>query len=120
MQRSNGPRTIRRFSFASPCRFKKLADMHEHDQPSSNPLPARPGFPSGSRTSLRQVLWALVFALTLPAILIAAAGFYSGYRTEQEAMDLRLQETARALSLSLDREIEKSEMALRVLALSPH
>ncbi|WP_165820223.1 PAS domain-containing protein [Microvirga sp. KLBC 81] len=72
------------------------------------------------RTSLRQVLWGLVFALTLPAILIAAAGFYSGYHAERVATDLRLQETSRALSLSLDREIEKSEMALRVLALSPH
>lgn len=72
-----------------------------------------------SRTSLRQVLWGLVFALTLPAVLIAATGFYAGYRAEREAMDQRLQETARALSLLLDREIEKSEMALRVLALSP-
>jgi two-component sensor histidine kinase len=66
------------------------------------------------------VLWGLVFALTLPAVLTAAAGFYSGYRAERDAMDLRLQETARALGLSLDREIEKSEMALRVLALSPY
>lgn len=75
---------------------------------------------SARRTSLRQVLWGLVFALTLPAILIAAAGFYSSHQAEREATDLRLQETARALSLSLDREIEKSEMALRVLALSPY
>ncbi len=76
--------------------------------------------PGGPRTSLRQVLWALVFALTLPAILIAGAGLYSGYRAEQETMDLRLQETVRALSFSLEREIEKSEIALRMLALSPH
>ncbi|MCG7393756.1 PAS domain-containing protein [Microvirga sp. ACRRW] len=82
--------------------------------------PAKPSFFIGSRTSLRQVLWALVFALTLPAILIAAAGLYSGYRSEQENMDLRLQETARAMSLSLDREIEKSEIALRMLAQSPY
>jgi len=81
--------------------------------------PARAALPIRPRTSLRQVLWGLVVALTLPAILIAAAGFYSGYRAEQEAMDRRLQETARALSLSLDREIEKIEMALHVLALSP-
>lgn len=76
--------------------------------------------PEGARTSLRQLLWGLVFALALPAILIAAAGFYSGYRAERQATDLRLQEVTRALSLSLDREIEKSEMALRVLSLSPH
>lgn len=87
--------------------------------PSAAALP-KPDLPVGSRTSLRQVLWGLVFALTLPAIIIAAAGFYSGYRAERDAMDLRLQETARALSLSLEREIEKSEMALRVLALSPY
>ncbi|MXQ11159.1 sensor histidine kinase [Microvirga makkahensis] len=83
-------------------------------------MPPRPDPVLWSRTSLRQVLWALVFALTLPAVLIAGAGFYSGYRAEREATDLRLQETARALSLSIDRAIEKSEMALRVLALSPH
>ncbi|WP_243370153.1 sensor histidine kinase [Microvirga solisilvae] len=82
--------------------------------------PKKPILPIGSRTSLRQVLWGLVFALTLPAVLIAAIGFYSGYRAEREGMDQRLQETTRALSLSLDREIEKSEMALHVLALSPY
>ncbi|WP_166802507.1 sensor histidine kinase [Microvirga pakistanensis] len=94
--------------------------MNEADHHASGAMPRRPHFAVGTRTSLRQVLWALVLALTLPAVLIAAAGFYSGYRAEREATDLRLQETARALSLSIDREIETSEMALRVLALSPH
>lgn len=75
-------------------------------------------FPVGARTSLRQVLWGLVFALTLPAILIAAMGFYASYRAEQDATDQRLQETVRALASSLDREIEKSETALRILAFS--
>lgn len=78
----------------------------------------RRGFPAGSRTSLRQVLWGLVFALTLPAILIAAVGFYASYRAELNATDQRVQETVRALASSLDREIEKNETALRVLALS--
>jgi len=72
----------------------------------------------GARTSLRQVLWGLVFVLVLPTLVIAAAGFYSNYRAEQQAIDLRMQETARALSLSLDREIDKSVLALRVLARS--
>jgi PAS domain S-box-containing protein len=76
------------------------------------------GFPIGSQTSLRQVLWGLVFALTLPAILIAAVGFYASYQAEQNATDQRLQETVRALTSSLDREIEKIGTALRVLALS--
>jgi PAS domain S-box-containing protein len=74
--------------------------------------------PEGARTSLRQVLWGLVFVLALPTILVAAAGLYSSYRAEQQAIDLRMQETARALSLSLDREIEKSAVALQVLAQS--
>ena len=73
----------------------------------------------GARTSLRQVLWGLVFVLVFPTLVIAAAGFYSNYRAEQQAIDLRMQETARALSLSLDREIDKSVLALRVLARSP-
>jgi PAS domain S-box-containing protein len=75
-------------------------------------------FEASSRTSLRQVLWGLVFALTLPAILIAALGFHAIYQAEQGATDQRLQETVRALASSLDREIEKSETALRILALS--
>jgi PAS domain S-box-containing protein len=74
--------------------------------------------PEGARTSLRQVLWGLVFVLALPTILVAAAGLYSSYRAERQATDLRMQETARALSLSLDREIEKSVVALQVLAQS--
>jgi len=104
----------------SSCRFKKSAGMGEMDDHASGTLPPRPGPVIGSSTSLRQVLWALVFVLTLPAVLTAAAGFYSGYRAERETTDLRLQETARALNLSFDREIEKSEMSLRLLALLPH
>jgi PAS domain S-box-containing protein len=73
----------------------------------------------GARTSLRQVLWGLVLALALPTILVAAAGFYSNYRAEQQAIDLRMTETARASSLSLDREIDKSVLALQILAQSP-
>lgn len=94
--------------------------MEERHRPFAELSPPGPGFSPVPRTSLRQILWGLVFALTLPAILIAAAGFYSTYQAEREGTDLRLQETSRALSLSLDREIEKSEMALRVLALSPY
>ncbi|MDG2571186.1 cache domain-containing protein, partial [Vibrio parahaemolyticus] len=75
------------------------------------------GDPSqGARTSLRQVLWGLVLVLALPTMLVAAAGLYSAYRSEQQATDLRMQETARALSLLLDREIEKSVLALQILA----
>jgi len=73
----------------------------------------------GARTSLRQVLWGLVLVLALPTILVAAAGFYSAYQSERQATDLRMQETARALSLLLDREIEKFVVALQVLSRSP-
>ena len=76
------------------------------------------GRPEGARTSLRQVLWGLVLVLALPTILVAAGGLYSSYQAERQATDLRMQETARALSLSLDREIEKSVVALQVLAQS--
>ncbi|MCB8819022.1 sensor histidine kinase [Microvirga rosea] len=70
-------------------------------------------------TSLRQLLWGLVLALALPTIAVAGAGLYSVYRAEQEATDLRLRETTRALALSLTLEIEKAESALRTLAYSP-
>lgn len=75
--------------------------------------------PAGkARISLRQILWGLVFVLALPTILVAAGGLYSSYRAERESVDLRMQDTARALSLLLDREIDKSVLALQVLARS--
>src|SRR5688500_4729914 len=85
---------------------------------SGSALPGGPS-PKQARTSLRQLLWGLVIALALPAILLAGGGLYSSYRAEQESTNLRLQETTRAMSLSLEREIEKIEAMLRVLALSP-
>jgi two-component sensor histidine kinase/PAS domain-containing protein len=84
-----------------------------------NSAQAAMGLPGRARISLRQVLWGLVLAISLPIILVAAGGFYSGYRAEQQAVDQRMQETARALSLLLDREIDKSVLATRVLSQSP-
>src|SRR5215218_6319964 len=75
--------------------------------------------PGRARISLRQVLWGLVLAISLPLILVAAGGLYSSYRAERKAVDQRMQESARALSLLLDREIDKSVLALRVLSQSP-
>jgi two-component sensor histidine kinase/PAS domain-containing protein len=83
-------------------------------QTSSGSLLAR------SRTSLRRALWGLVLALALPAMIVAGAGFYSVYQADRQAMDQRVQEIVRAMTLSLDREIEKTEVALRILASSPH
>ncbi|EIM25252.1 sensor histidine kinase [Microvirga lotononidis] len=82
-------------------------------------VPSTGDLSQGARTSLRQVLWGLVLVLALPTILVAAAGLYSAHQSEREATDLRMQETARALSLSLDREIEKFVVALRVLSRAP-
>lgn len=73
----------------------------------------------GSRISLRGLLWGLVLALVLPAIVVAGAGLYSVYQAERQTTDLRVQEIVRAMTLSLDREIEKTEVALKILASSP-
>lgn len=73
-----------------------------------------------SRLSLRHMLWGLVLALVLPAIAVAGAGFYSVYQAERQATDLRAREITRAMTLSLDREIEKIEVAMRILASSPN
>ncbi|MBB3016979.1 two-component sensor histidine kinase/PAS domain-containing protein [Microvirga lupini] len=85
----------------------------------TNTAQAATGLPGRARISLRQVLWGLVLAIALPILLVAAGGFYSGYRAEQQAVDQRMQETARALSLLLDSELDKSVLAMRVLARSP-
>jgi hypothetical protein len=67
----------------------------------------------GARTSLRQVLWGLVFVLVFPTLVIAAAGFYSNYSRRAAGHRPAHAGNGRALSLSLDREIDKSVLALR-------
>ncbi|MBJ6127237.1 sensor histidine kinase [Microvirga splendida] len=93
--------------------------MVRESKPGTSAANTAGDLPGRARVSLRQVLWGLVLAISLPIILVAAGGFYSGYKAEQQAIDQRMQETARALSLLLDREIDKSVLAMRVLSQSP-
>src|SRR4051794_26654618 len=116
----NGPATTRRSSCGSSCRCGTSLSMSTRSEAGIDIAGPAGDRPEGARTSLRQVLWGLVLALIIPAILVAAGGLYSSYRAEQQANDLRMQETVRALSLLIDREIETSMLALRVLATSPH
>ncbi|MBL6457275.1 hypothetical protein JMJ55_18220 [Belnapia sp. T6] len=80
--------------------------------------PAR-STPAGRPRSLRAHLAALVLAVLLPALAIAGAAAWrlaEGYRAASEA---RLEDTARAMALFLDSEVETRLAAASALASSP-
>ncbi|GGC66852.1 sensor histidine kinase [Chelatococcus reniformis] len=74
--------------------------------------------PRQKSTSFRRRLLLLVLALTVPALALAAGGFYSAYITQRRATETLLTRTTRALALSVDRDLAVAEASLRTLALS--
>lgn len=67
-------------------------------------------------SSIRGRLTCLIAGLLAPLLLIAAAGGYAAYRSERQATEAMLLDTARALALGVDREVGKAEVFLRVLS----
>lgn len=66
----------------------------------------------------QRLLW-LVISLIVPALLIAASGLYSAYDAEKNATEDILQQTARTLTLHLDRELQKLETSVHVVVQNP-
>ncbi len=75
---------------------------------------ARPRLPS---VRLRLILLALV--LLVPALTAAWIIVYAGYRHDRQEVEKHLQETARALSLVVDRQFGQAEALLWALSTSP-
>ena len=67
----------------------------------------------------RHWLLYIVLAVLIPAFIMAAMGIVYVYKEEQAAFKKSMQETARALSSLLDKEMANREAVLRTLAASP-
>ncbi|MCC2652886.1 MAG: integral rane sensor hybrid histidine kinase, partial [Microvirga sp.] len=72
---------------------------------------ARPHLPS-----VRSRLLLLTLVLLLPALAAAGMLVYAGYRHDRQAVEKHLQETARALSLVVDRQFGQAEALLWALS----
>ena len=77
--------------------------------------------PSGSRrrTSIRRRLTSLVIACVLPVWIAAGFLVFRNYQSRRALTEQRMLETARALTLVVDRELANMESGLSVLATSP-
>jgi signal transduction histidine kinase len=79
---------------------------------------ARPGASTASR-SVRHRLVLLVLLVLLPTTCISAIAAYTIYHAERRAMATAAAETAKALSLLVDRELTYRAGVLKTLAASP-
>ncbi len=70
-------------------------------------------------TSLRSRLILLTLVLLVPALATAGMTVYAGYRHDRHEVEKHLQETARALSLVVDRQFGQAEALLWALSTSP-
>ena len=76
--------------------------------------------PAGSHAwSLRARLVLLVLAALIPAIAAAGLLMWSSYRQQRRLVEEQIVETARALSLVVDRDLGKNRVLLQALATSP-
>jgi PAS domain S-box-containing protein len=71
------------------------------------------------RFSLRTQLVLLVLAVVLPLLALAAVMFLRDVQFQRAAVERGMKDTARALSLALDREVGKLHAVLETLAASP-
>ncbi len=69
--------------------------------------------------SLRSRLVLLALAILVPALCAAALTLYAGYRHARQEVEKHLQETSRALSLVVDRQLGQAEALLWSLSASP-
>jgi PAS domain S-box-containing protein len=61
----------------------------------------------------------LTLVLLIPALAAAGIAVYAGYRNDRQEVEKHLQETARALSLVVDRQFGQAEALLWALSTSP-
>ena len=71
------------------------------------------------RFSLRTQLVLLVLAVVLPLLVLAAVMFLRDVQFQRAALERGMKDTARALSLALDRDVGKLHAVLETLAASP-
>ena len=81
---------------------KHAADLHHYAPP------------------LRRKLLILVLSILLPALAAGGLTLYVAYKGQRASTERLLGETARALSLAVDRQLGQAEATLFALAASPH
>ncbi|HET7160943.1 MAG TPA: histidine kinase dimerization/phospho-acceptor domain-containing protein, partial [Burkholderiales bacterium] len=69
--------------------------------------------------TLRKHLALLAIGMLLPILALSAVAMMTLMQAERKAAERSVQETARTIALSVDREIAAAEAAMRVLAISP-
>gem|GEM_PF-1087343 len=69
--------------------------------------------------SIRGRLFLTAAAVAIPALLLAGWLILEAHQGERRAIERQMQETARALSLVVDRQLGQAEALLRALATSP-
>lgn len=94
--------------------------VHPHGNAILDPIPnvsnlIRPGL----NLSIRGRLILLALVVLAPAVLLAGLLVFEAHRNERAVMERQLSETARALSLVVDRQLGQSDAVLRALATSP-
>jgi signal transduction histidine kinase/CheY-like chemotaxis protein len=70
--------------------------------------------------TIRGRLLLLTFAVLVPAVLAAAVLLLDAWRTQRHDTERQLMETARAITVAVDRQVGQGEATLRALATSPH
>jgi PAS domain S-box-containing protein len=76
--------------------------------------------PAGFRLpTLRSRLILLTLAVLIPALAAAGLIVHAGYRHDRQEIERHIQETARALSLVVDRQLGQAEALLWALSTSP-
>jgi PAS domain S-box-containing protein len=88
----------------------------------SVPVPGERGLWEAVRLrlpSLRSRLILLTLVLLVPALAAAGMAVYAGYRHDRQEVEKHLQETARALSLVVDRQFGQAEALMWALSTSP-
>src|SRR6185369_4336899 len=83
--------------------------------PASGSIVAKPGW----RPTIRSHLICLVLACVVPVWLIAGFLVYHAYDSKRALVTRHVLETARALSMSVDRELAIAQAALQTLSTSP-
>ena len=102
----------------------RIASEHDTDSPIDTPTKAlrrRYRCPLGNRRggSIRFWLASLVVACVLPVWIAAGFLVYYDYQSRRALTEQRMLETARALTMVVDRELANMQASLSVLATSP-
>jgi PAS domain S-box-containing protein len=100
---------------------KQPSDELDGADPANRPSPPEQPSPSGKlrQRTLRFWLTCLVLTCVLPICFIVSFLVYYSYQQQQRALESSMTETARALSMVIDRQLEVMQASATALSTSP-